>query len=87
MLIFEANRDNMRLTVYLTDAPVKRTEVMTKDGPVFKKILHNTLSFAGINKEDVSGILSSITEKQGKVVSHTLSPDKTTGHARVKRKK
>ena len=78
----------MRLTVYLENAPVKKTEVMTKDGPVFKKIIHNTLSFTDIKEDDVAGILSGINpEKQGKVVSHTLSADKSTGHARVKRKK
>ena len=77
----------MRLTVYLENAPVKKTEVMTKDGQVFKKIIHNTLSFRNIKEDEVAGILSGISEKQGKVVSHTLSADKSTGHARVKRKK
>ena len=76
----------MRLTVYLEEAPVVRTEVMTKDGPVFKKIIHNTLSFREINQEDVADLLSSIPDTQGKVVRHTLSGDRATGHAKVRKK-
>ena len=77
----------MRLTVYLDKAPVRKVEVMTKNGPVFKNILHNTLSYPNIKENEVGDILSSIPEKQGKVRTHTLSPDKPTGHARVRRKK
>lgn len=78
----------MRLTIYLEEAPVVRTEVMTKDGPVFKKIVHNTLSFRDIKENEVSDLINSIDpEKQGKYLRHTLSADRATGHARIKRKK
>ena len=76
----------MRLTVHLEAAASHTDEVKTTDG--VKKITRtmNTITFSGVNPEDVQSILNRIPEKQGRPTKHYLSNEKIPGHSRGKRK-
>lgn len=73
----------MRLTVHLENAPKVNVEVNTKDGvKTVKKTITNTLSFNGVEPDQVSGILSSIPKEKGTPKKHYLSREKIPGLAR-----
>jgi len=76
----------MRLTVHV-EAAIKITdEVTSKEGVKKVTRIMNTLSFSGVNPEDVQSILKSIPETHGKPTKHYLSNEKIAGRSRGKRK-
>jgi hypothetical protein len=85
LLLYQRQID-MRLTVHVEGAKRSTDETNTKDG--VKKITRtmNTLSFSGVNPEDVQTILNSIPKEQGLPVKHYLSNEKIPGHSRGKKK-
>jgi hypothetical protein len=80
----------MRLTVHLANARRETVELPSKEKPgsTYKKEkTFNTLSFHGVNPEDVDRILSEIeSEKLGIPVKHYLSGERIPGKARGKKK-
>ena len=87
MLIFNQNKLEMRLTVHVTDAKKATTEKNTPEGPKKIRQTFTTLSFSGVNPEDVGGILNKIkADKLGTPTKHYLSGEKIPGHARGKKK-
>jgi len=73
-------KTTMRLTVHVENAKKITVEKNTKDGPVRKKCIFNTLSFSDVSEGDVSRILSSIEEDgHGTPVKHYLSNEKIKG--------
>ena len=77
----------MRLTAHVSDAKKDTHENKTKEGIVNVKKTFNTLSFSGVNPEDVGSILNKIKgEGLGEPTKHYLSNEKIPGQARGKRK-
>lgn len=77
----------MRLTVHVTGAKKETITKKTKEGEVRKKITYNTLSFDGIDPEQVGSILSQIeADGLGTPTKHYLSNEKIPGKSRGKKK-
>jgi hypothetical protein len=76
----------MRLTVHVEAARKITDEITSKEGVKKVTRIMNTLSFTGVNPEDVQSILNSIPESQGRPTKHYLSNEKIAGRSRGKRK-
>lgn len=77
----------MRLTVHVTEAKQSTSEKMTKEGLIKFRQTFTTLSYPGVNPNDVNIILNKIeAEGLGTPTKHYLSNEKIAGHSRGKKK-
>lgn len=78
----------MRLTVHVKDAQKETFIKKTANGEKKIERVLSTLSFSGVEEQDLQSILTSIQEnKQGTPVKYYFSGEKTPGLARVGKKK
>lgn len=77
----------MRLTVHVTGAKKDTITKNTPEGEVKVRRTLNTLSFSGVQPEDVGRILNEIESNGlGTPTKHYLSGEKTPGRSRGKKK-